>query len=940
MTLSFARPEWAWLLLALPLLWAVALRSRRQLSRPRWIAVQALRSLAWALLALALAEPELRRKVDDLAVVFVVDGSASVGGGGEAAALDYLRGALAAQGPHDVAAVVRFGADAMIERGLAEQLSVDGFETRPSPHQSDLAAGLRLGAALLPGDRTRRLVLLTDGEETRGDAANQALLAVDQDLELLVVPLAGGDAPEVLIEDVLAPPRVELDAAFEVKVVARSDLDATGTLRLYRNEVPLGAMPVTLEAGRSRTFTFRQEATHSGLARFRAQLEPAPGTDGLPQNNVGVATVQVAGRPRLLLVERDVEQAAHLAEALRGAGLAVDVVSAAQLPADLAAMRSYAAILLSDVAAYVTPQPAQEALESSVRDLGHGLMMLGGDESFGVGGWYKTPVERALPVRMDISDKTRFPQLGMVISLDKSCSMGGGFGSKLGMAKEAGIRTAELLSDRDFFGLNTFDGAASWVTPVAKLEGRRDQVRSDIASIRSGGGTDIYPAVEAAVEALRATDAAVRHVVLISDGMTSPGDYEALIGGAYRDHHVTLTAVATGADADAGAMRDFAKWGGGSYYLVVDKTQIPAIFTREALMATKAFLVERPFRPALAEPSELTRGVRVGSELGGYVVTEAKPRTTVAMLVPPNPADGPDAPKDPLLVHGRYGLGRSVAFTSDAKGRWAKDWVGTESYERLFVQTARFLAGSDEAADGVDVTAEIREGTLHVAVDALDVTGVFRNFLQGEARVVAPDLRVHPLPLRQVGPGRYEASLPVDQDGSWMAGVQLRAGEEVVGQGIAEAVQPYSPEFRRKGAGTALLAELQRIGTAGSASDPAAAFARPPTPREVPRPLWSWLVAAAAFAWLADVAARRLDWGQDPRAVAARMTEAAPPTTRWAALRPATGPGGRGPGAPVAGDAPPADLPAPPPAEVPADSYAGKLLAARQQARKRTDPKG
>ncbi len=935
MSFSFARPEWLWLLLALPVLWAVTLRSRRQFGRARWAVVQGLRTLAWTLVTLALAEPELRRKVDDLAVVFVVDGSASVGSAGEAAALAYVRTALDAAGSHDVSGVVRFGGDAMIERGLAEKLEVDGFETRPSPHQSDLAAGLRLAAALLPGDRTRRLVLLTDGEQTRGDAASQALLAADQELELLVVPLDGQDAPEVLVEDVIAPPKVEVDETYEVKVVARADLDTDGILRLYRNEQSLGEMPVHLEAGRAKTLSFRQTAPDAGLVRYRAQLEVAPGADGLPQNNVGVATVQVAGRPKLLLVERDLPQADHLAAALRGSGFEVDVVSTAELPADLPRMRSYAAIVLSDLAAYVTPQPTQEALESYVRDLGRGLMMVGGDESFGVGGWYKTPVERALPVRMDISDKSRFPQLGMVISLDKSCSMGGGFGSKLGMAKEAGIRTAELLADRDYMGLNTFDGAASWVTPLAKLEGRRDQVQSDIASIRSGGGTDIYPAVDAAIKALRQTDAAVRHIVLISDGDTMPGDYQTLITGGNKHDHVTLTAVATGADANTQTMKDFAKWGGGNFYLVVDKTQIPAIFTREALLASKSFLVEEPFVPALAEPSELTRGVRGVPELGGYVVTEAKPRSTVAMVVPPK-ADDPEGTRDPLLVHGRYGLGRSVAFTSDTKARWAKDWVGTESYERLFVQTARFLVGSDEDADGVDVNVEIREGELFVAVDALEVSGGFRNFLQGEARIVAPDLTVHPLPLRQVGPGRYEAQLPVDQDGSWMVGVQLLDGESVVGQGIAEAVQPYSPEFRRKGAGRALLAELQRLGTPGTLAEPALAFARPPVPREVPRPLWAWFVGLAGLVWLLDAAARRLDFGQDPRAVTARMTEAATPKTRWAAVRPPGAPRGT-PGATVEGDLPPDDAPTTPAVEVPADSYAGKLLAARRQARKKLD---
>ena len=194
------------------------------------------------------------------------------------------------------------------------------------------------------------------------------------------------------------------------------------------------------------------------------------------------------------------------------------------------------------------------------------------------------------------------------------------------------------------------------MSPLAPLAGRRDQVLDDIASIRSGGGTDIYPAIDAANKGLRKTDAAVKHVVLLSDGMTTPGDFKNLIGGAYKRDSVTLTAVAIGAGADAQTMKDMAKWGGGHFYLVTDKTAIPAIFTREALLSTRSFLIEDPFVPALGTPSDLTRGLTTLPGLDGYVATEAKPRSTVALLVP-------GEAKDPVLAHWRYGLGRSVAQT-------------------------------------------------------------------------------------------------------------------------------------------------------------------------------------------------------------------------------------------------------------------------------------
>lgn len=940
MSVDFERPEWLLLLLFIPLLAAIPRWSKRKLGRSRWILSQILRAALVAAIALALAEPTWRRPVDDLAVVYVIDSSASVGAEESARALTFVQESLKHAGDNDRAGVVVFGADAMVERELGEALTVHTLETRPNPHQSDIGAGLRLGTALLPADRTRRVVLLTDGEETRGDAAAQALLAASDDLEISVVPLGGDDRPEALIEDLIAPAIVEENAAYEIRVVVRSETDTKGTLRLYENDRYLGEMPVDLPAARSQVLSFRREAQGAGLVRFRAQLDVGTTADAQPENNVGLATVQVRGKPKILIVERDAGQAEHLSAVFAREGFEVDVTNAGGIPPDLSGMRPYAAIFLSDVPSYALSTRTQEALEIYVRDMGRGLVMLGGDESFGVGGWYRTPVERALPVRMDLTDKARFPKLAMVLALDKSCSMGDGAGSALGMAKEAAIRTAELLSDRDSLGLVSFDGASSWISPLAPLGARRQRVLDDIAAIRSGGGTDIYPAVEAANTALRSSDAAMKHVVLISDGMTAPGAFETLIGSAQRNDKITLTAVAIGDGADQQTMQQMSKWGGGNYYYVTDRTAIPAIFTREALLATRSFLIEEPFRPAFANPSDLTRGLRdlTFPTLGGYVATEAKPRSTTAMIVPGvQPNAGKDAAPDPLLVHWRYGLGRSVAFASDAKARWAKQWVGSESYVQLWTQIARWLVSSGDTG-GVGAIAEIRDGELVVTVDALDEAGGFRNFLDGAARVVAPDLSVRDLPLRQVGPGRYEARTPVDQDGSWLAGVQLSQGEDIVGSVVAEAVQPYSPEYRRPEAGAALLTEVGRLGAGGVLTDPAQVFARPEIPRQVPRPLWPPLLGIAGVLLLLDVASRRLDPFRDPSAQTVSALQGSAGASRWSSVRrPPSRPSQAAKGTQDAAEpeliAP--EQSAPPPVDVPEGSYAGRLLKARKTARKK-----
>jgi len=928
MSLGFERPDllwWLWLVVPVLLL---AWWSRRRLSRTRWAVMLALRLALVIAGVFAVAELTLRRSVDDLAVVFVLDRSASVGAAARQRGIDFVRAALEDQGPNDQAGVVVFGAEAMVEQELRDHLVFHEVESAPSPHQSDLAAGLRLGTALLPADRTRRVVVLTDGAQTRGDVGAQALLTATDDLRIAAVDLSGQEGPEVVLDDLLAPERVDAGAAYEVKVVARSETAVRGTIRMYRNESYLGEMEVSLAAGRTHVFPFRQEASDPGLYRYKAVIEVDERGDARPQNNQVVTTVQVQGRPRVLVVARDKAAMKHLVAVLRAEDLGVELVGPERLPPDLAGLRPYQAVFLADVAAYVTTQQQQRALQGFVRDLGRGLVMIGGDESFGVGGWFRSPVEEALPVRMDLEDKTRFPSLAMVLALDKSCSMGGGqAGTKLGLAKEAALQTADLLSERDSLGLISFDGAATWISRLAPLTDKR-RVFDDVAAIRPGGGTVVYGALAESMRALRSSDAALKHVIVLSDGIIGGSDPGDLIRKGHADG-ITLTAIGIGTDADRTTMESFAKLGGGQAYIVTDKHAIPAIFTRETLLATRSFLVEEPFEPTRGAPSELTRGVGPLPTLQGYVATEAKDRATVALRVPDPEGDLP------LLAHGRYGLGRSVAWTSDAQARWAEAMLGTDDYTRLWTQVARYVV-ADGAGDNLQVGAVIEDGQLVVTVDAMDASGAFDNFLDGEARVVAPDLEVHPLELTQVGPGRYEARRPVEQDGSWLVGVELSDDAGPVGQAVAEAVQPYSPEYRTSTGGAGLVAELGRVGGGGVLTDPAQVFARPEVTRQVPRPLWPALMALAAVLLLLDVAARRLQLTRDRRAQTVQRVSAM--AARYAPRGPAAArPAQRSAAAAVDDDGHDGVDPAEERLEVPEDSYAGRLLAARRKARDKLD---
>ncbi len=936
---TFEAPEYLLLLLLLIPLYLAAGRRTFSAGRPRLAALA--RLLVLLAVVLAAAGLTIRMPSDRLGVVFVLDRSASLPEATRGEALAFVNEATSTMSDTDRAAVVVVGDGAMVEREPARALQLPAVESAVSPHQTDLASGIRLAEALVSSDSTRRIVVLSDGEETRGDAIAQAGSA-EGDVELWTLPYARRGGDEVLLEGMTAPDQVAEGGTFELRVVARSERPTPGTLHLYRGDAHLGSLPVELTGGRSDLFVLRQEADRPGVLRYRAVLETADEADAIPQNNVAVTTIAVQGRPRVLYAEGKPGTSGHLASVLEAEGLEVDVVGKDTIPATLSALQPYAAVLLSDIPAYAMTERQMRVLNRYVRDLGRGFAMLGGDESFGVGGYYRTPVEAVLPVRMDIQDKRFFPSLSMVFAIDKSGSMGGtGKAEKLGMAKEAAIQSSQLLSDRDRLGVISFDSAASWAVPMTKLT-KRARVVEQISKMRAGGGTDAYVALKEGYRALAKENSAQRHMVLLSDGITFGADFETMIKmGAKRD--TTLSTVAFGGDSDIASMEVWAEWGGGRSYLVSAPEHIPRIFTREAMLATRSFLVEETFVATLGAPDPVTKGLEAVAvpPLHGFVATEPKPRARVSLWAQ-------ESEGTPLLATWRVGLGRSAAWTSDVKARWARDWVGTEAYTQTFTQLLRWLTATGDASD-VQASADLDRGVLTVTVDAFDAEGGFRNFLEGEARVIAPDLTVRSVPLQQAAPGRYVARDRVEADGSHLVGIVLEDSEgNEVGRAVTEAAQPYSPEYKAQGGGEALLAEVARVGRGRSltSGDARSVFTPPDAPRLVPHALWPALVVLAALLFLLDAAIRRLEWPLWGRPVPAGARPAAPP--RPAAPRPAR----RARALPPAPPPAPVDLPPvfeeqaepepvqEPPPETATERYVGGLLAARRRARARTEEDG
>jgi Mg-chelatase subunit ChlD len=856
--MTFTNPWLLLLLLAVPFLFWLG-RPSRGPSRRREIISLALRLALVVLLILGIAGLELRRATDELSVVYLVDHSDSMPPLVQRAALDYVRQAMLKMGPRDKSGVIVFGGEALVERPLSASKTLEGFTSKVSSIQTDLAEAIRLGMALLPADTARRMVILSDGIATTGDAVEAARLAAASGVQIVVVPLGSQPGAEAIVTDVSAPAHLREGEEFGLEVTIDSSIDQTVGVRVLAGAATVYESTLRLRKGVN-AYTLPMTASAPGFTEYRVQIVPLTGSDTFYQNNELAAFSQIAGPPRVLLVKnanpRDgVDEARELTAALAAANILVDVVEPSRLPSDLAELSEYVSIILLDVPAPELSTRQMLAVQSYVRDLGGGLVAVGGPSAYGVGGYFKTPLEETLPVEMQIKDQQRRPRLTMVFIIDRSGSMGETSGGviKVELAKEAAIRSIALLSPTDKVGVVAFDDSAAWVVPITSLE-ESDAIINGIGTIRPDGGTDIMAGVEAMARLLPGDDAAVKHVILLTDGGADPTGIAELVKKLHDENDITFSAVGVGQDA-AAFLPTLAEAGGGLYHFAADAASLPAIFTEETTLATRAYIIEEEFFPAQVNPSPILEGIDQVPALLGYVGTTAKDSAQTILI---------SAQKDPILATWQYGLGRSVAWTSDATGRWAKEWVTWDHFVRFWAQVVRSTINT-----GLHSNAEVRVSRsgdqATVTVDARTDAGGYLNGLTVTVNVIGPDGEAQTLTLVQVAPGRYSGTFTPSVEGAYLIRVagtdptQPAGSQEAVAQ-TAGWVLSYSPEYQTLTADPNLLNRLAAL-TGGfvMGEDLAAIYQHDlPAPRAATRPIWPGLLLAAALLLPVDIAVRRL----------------------------------------------------------------------------------
>ena len=840
--LTWTAPAALWLLALVPLVWLAPLVARTTFNPRQRVLQAAARSLLLMALALAIARPVLSTSSPRQSIVYVVDVSHSIASRAieEAArTIDEMNGNLRPAWSR----ILVFGsttATVSDTAALRRLAPIDGApETQPVDRSgSDLEAALNAARGQLAPDSTPRVILFTDGHSTEGTVENAIARLQRAHIPVFVEPMVVRSLGDAWIDRIDLPERIAAGGTFAATVAVGAQRAGSGTVTLRADGAVVATRDVALRQGLT-PVVLEGQIDSAGSHVLAASLSLA--NDPLAANNTLEVAAEIMPRARVLYVEGAPQSARYLTSALRDAGFDVVVKPPAGVPASAAALDALDVVVLSDVARSAIPDPAIAALTQWVEKAGGGLLVAGGESVFGEAGYQKSAIERISPVTFERKDE---PEVALVLVLDRSWSMAG---PSIDLCKAAAQAAVDVLTDKQVVGIITFNDQYDWNVPLSTVGQNRAGIREKIAGIVPSGPTRIYPAVEQAYIALRSTKARAKHVVVLSDGRSLPDDHESLVR-KMSEAHITVSSVAVGPAADRELLHNIAVWGKGRDYTVQNAKELPEVFVKEAKNAATPSFDEKDITPVVKAPAFLGAvDAAHAPKLKGITATVLKDTALEVMSTDEG---------DPLLAFWPIGLGRTAVFASDVKDRWATNWIKWRGYGPFFAAVVHAIERQrPRLLDLEAVAGPIDQGRreIRVSIEARDQNGGYRDLLRPTVTVSSEQGRTANVSLRQVAPGRYEATVLAD------AGRPVTlTTTDPTGTISRVVVADSAAEYRFRPTDEPLLRSIASA-TGGTWKPEMSQLAAAPTDRHSERrPLWPALTIAALCLWFIDLLLRRI----------------------------------------------------------------------------------
>lgn len=836
--LTFDQPWLLLLIIGIPILFIISYRSLAALGKYRRFFSLGYRGRVLLLMILALAGVQLQKISERMTVMYLLDQSESIPKPVREAMLQYVmqdverhrrKGDLQS-GTEDKAGVIVFGREATIEHPpFADDIRSVGnidslFELRTDA--TNIASALKLAQASFPEDSAKRIVVITDGNENLGDARSVASGLADNGIGIDVVAVRLTARNEVAVEKIGLPSDIRKGQPLEARIVLHNygTEEVKGLLRIIQNyngtDNLLQESDVTLKPGKN-VFSVQHTIDVPAGYTYSARFVPEKGSgDAMDQNNQATAFTHVRGKGRVLMIV-DAENPREfdgLIQRLGELNMEVDRMTSDNLFTSLAQLQGYDCVVLGNVArsatggedavAFTDDQVAM--LVRNTEQFGCGLVMIGGPNSYGAGGWANTELEKAMPVDFQIKN-SKVKAVGALVLLMHACEIPDGNNIQKKVAEES----VKVLGPMDYCGLlqwENFTGGDNWLwfdkgKGLVRVGDQQKSMVARIGRMAPGDMPDFDPAMTKAIKEFETNPASVKHMIVISDGDPSPPSNSII--NRFKKASVTISTVAIGSHgpAESSLLQKIANQTGGKYYAVNNPKAIPKIFQRESRRVARPLILEDKLQPYVlpeARGHEMLQNIEGDlPPLTGFVMTTVKENPLVEVLIR-SPKPGEDS-NSTILAAWTYGAGKTCVFTSDAGQRWANQWTEWESYNKFYSQMIRWAMRPVNEEGKFTVATEVKDGKVKVVVTALKDNDEFLNFLNMSGVGADPELKNVQLNMQQEAPGRYVGEFDADKAGSYLLAINTGMGGAPLLTGITV---PYSAEYRERESNEAILTSL------------------------------------------------------------------------------------------------------------------------------------
>lgn len=746
------------------------------------IAVFISRVVIFILLILAFGNITINLKGRNISTVFLLDVSESAGDF-EESGKDFISTAIESMPRGNKAGVVLFGDNSKIDKVLNKKKEYKSIDEKPVLTATNIQEAVESALGLFERGGSKRIVLITDGEENQGDILKSIPLINEQKIDFKVYKITGEKGDEIYVDNVKVPDNISVGEEFSVSIDIKSNYATKAKLTLFSGRNKVGEQQVQIQKGKN-SFVFKDKQSSGGFKGYRVLIE-ADGDKNKVNNEFSTFT-NVMDKPNILLINGVKGDSKALEEILVNSGANIKKISPSASPSTLNELLEYKSIVLNDVHRDDLSNGFMDNIEAYVKDYGGGLITFGGEDSYALGGYKDTSLEKVLPVYMDKRGKNEVPSISINLIIDKSGSMSaeGGGVSKLTLAKEAAMKALENLREVDEISVIAFDDTYDEVVPLQKV-GDKEAIRELISGIQIRGGTSIYPALEQGYNMQMQSSAKIKHTILLTDGQDGYGfDNYANLLKNFNDNNITLSTVAVGEGANADLLNQLASIGKGRSYYTDIYTDIPRIFAKEVLLSAGTYIINEEFTPKILSNHEILAGVKTSDgipSLLGYIGTSIK-ENAVEIL-----SSNHD---EPILAAMQYGIGRTVSFTSDVSGQWSKNYLAWEYGPQLIKNMVYFTIPKYGEEGKLNISQEGNEAKVEFYNDKISKDAKVKGIYNGENGEEGE------FKLSQVEPGKFQANIPLSSLGFYNFSIREEESGEIKNNYKGAFALQYSDEYK------------------------------------------------------------------------------------------------------------------------------------------------